>query len=104
MKFQSMNLYEFNQVRFILTAEATGYLDTVELSVEFQKANLEHVEVWVRMQGDNVKGKIREFAAKSTDTESDSFHQSLITQVNEMEDIGDYIDAWIFRRRKEKAE
>jgi cobalamin biosynthesis Co2+ chelatase CbiK len=97
-------LYDFNQVRFTLHQQATGYLDDVELSIEYQKENLNHVEIWVRTCHDMVKGKIRDFAAANKNIDSEDFIQSLITQVNAMPDIGDYIDAWIWRRQKEASQ
>jgi hypothetical protein len=57
--FQQTDLYEYKQLRFILCKEATGLLETVELSIEYQKENLDNVEVWVRKNSDNVKGRIR---------------------------------------------
>ena len=98
------DLYEFNQLRFILPAETTGLLDTVELSIEYQENNLKNVEVWVRVNGDNVKGQIRSFEAKNKNPKTESFHQDLLTQVNKIPDINDYIDAWIWRRQKEAQE
>jgi len=101
---QFTDLFEFKQIRFILPAETTGLLDNVELSIEYQEANLKNVEVWVRVHGDNVKGRIRVFEAKNKNTKAESFEQNLITQVNDMPDINDYIDAWIWRRNKEAGE
>jgi len=101
MVFQQMELYEYSQMRFILPADTTGLLDTVEMSIEYQAENMKNVEVWVRKHGDNVKGKIRSFEADNKNPDSPSFHQNLITQVNGMPDINDYIDAWIWRREKE---
>jgi len=99
---QISNLFEFNQIRLILPAETTGLLDTVEISIEYQEKNLKHVEAWVRVVGDNVKGKIMQsFEAKNKDPKSASFRQDLITQVNGIPDINDHIDAWIWRRQKE---
>lgn len=98
---QLSNLFEFQQIRLILPAETTGLLDTVELSIEYQEENLDHAEIWVRVNGDNVKGKIRNFEPYNKDYKTDSFHQNLITQVNKMSDINDYIDAWIWRRQNE---
>jgi hypothetical protein len=95
------DLYEFKQIRFILTAEAAGLLENAELSIEYQKENLKHVEVWVRRAEDNVKGHIRTFEATNKDISSESFQQDLITQVNDLDDITAYIDAWIWRRHKE---
>jgi len=96
---QLTDLFEFKQIRFILPAETTGLLDTVELSLEYQEDNLSNIEIWVRVNGDNVKGKIRSFEAKNKDIGSEEFHQNLITQVNIMSDIHAYIDAWIWRRQ-----
>lgn len=98
---QISDLFEFQQIRMILNAEATGLLATVEISIEYQDENLKNVELWVRVHGDNVKGHIRNFEAKNKDPKTESFHQDLITQVNKMPDINDYIDAWIWRRQKE---
>jgi len=94
-------MYELNQLRIVLPTEATGYLDTAELSIEYHSENLKHIELWVRVAGDNVKGMVRIFEAKKKNIASEDFHQNLITQVNQMPDIGDYIDAWIWRRQKE---
>ena len=97
---QFTSMIECTQIRFTLTAEATGLMDNVELSIEYHEENLHIVEVWVRVLGDNVKGLIRQFEAKNKNMKSESFHQNLITQVNEMPDINDYIDAWIWHRMK----
>ena len=97
------DLFEFRQNRFILSAKSTGLPDTVELSFEYQEANLNNIELWVRVHGDNVKGRIRFFEAENKDINSESFHQDLITQVNAMPDINDYISAWIWRRQNEKS-
>jgi len=94
-------LYEFNQIRFVLPAEATGLLDTVELSIEYQEENLKNAEVWVRVKNDNVKGRIKHFDVKNKDHQSETFQQDLITQVNDMSDINDYINAWVWRRQNE---
>jgi len=98
---QITDLYEFYQIRFRLPSETTGLSDTVELSIEYQKENLAHTEVWVRTDGDNVKGRVRYFDARNKDSKSESFHQDLITQVNDMPDINEYINAWIWRRKNE---
>jgi hypothetical protein len=99
---QITDLYEFNQVRFILPAETAGLMDTVELSLEYQNENLKNVELWVRVSSDNVKGRIKYFEALNKNPDSESFHQDMITQVNDMPDINDYMDAWIWRRQNEK--
>ena len=100
-QFTQMEIYELNQLRIVLPAETTGHLDTAELSIEYHGENLKHIELWVRVAGDNVRGMIRVFEAENKNTASEDFHQSLITQVNMMPDIDDYIDAWIYRRQKE---
>lgn len=99
---QFSNLYEYEQIRFVLPADTTGLLDTVELSIEYQTKNLNIAELWVRIHGDNVRGKILDFEPKNKDCTVDSFQQDLITQVNKMPDINEYIDAWIWRRQKEE--
>ena len=79
-------------------------METVELSIEYQEQNLNNVEVWVRAEGDNVKGRIRCFETKNKSPKSESFHQDLIIQVNEMPDINDYVNAWLWRRRNESKD
>jgi len=98
---QITDLYKFDQIRFKLPAETTGFLAAIELSIEYQEQNLKNAEIWVRKDGDNVKGRIRYFEATNKDPQSESFHQDLITQVNDMSDIGEYINAWIWRRENE---
>jgi len=98
---QITDLYEYDQIRLVLPAETAGFLETVELSIEYQAKNLNNVEVWVRAEGDNVKGRIRYFEAKNKNPNSESFHQDLIIQVNEMPGINDYVNAWLWRRRNE---
>ena len=98
---QITDLYEYNQIRLVLPAETAGFLETAEISIEYQEQNLNNVEVWVREHGDNVKGRIRYFEAKNKNPKSESFHQDLITQVNEMPDINDYVNAWLCRRQNE---
>jgi len=98
---QITDLYEFYQIRFRLLSETTGLSDTVELSIEYQEENLAHAEVWVRTDGDNVKGRVRYFDARNKDPKTESFHQDLISQVNDMPDINEYINAWIWRRKNE---
>ncbi len=95
------DLYEYQQFRFMLTAEPTGILENAELSLVYNQEIMQAVELWVRCQNDNVKGRIRVFEAKNKDTSSESFQQDLISQVNDMDDINDYINAWITRRRSE---
>ena len=88
---QISDLYEFKQIRFILPAEATGLLDTIEMILEYQEENLKHVELWVRVDGDNVKARIMQpFEGINKDPKSESFHQDLISQVNGMPAINDY--------------
>lgn len=99
---QITDLYKYNQIRLVLPSEPAGFLETVELSIEYQEENLKNVEVWVREHGDNVRGRIRYFEAKNKDSKTESFHQDMITQVNDMPDIGDYINAWIWRRQNER--
>jgi hypothetical protein len=96
------DIYEYQQIRFLLTAEPAGILENAELSLVYNQEIMQAVELWVRRQNDNVKGRIRIFEAKNKDTSSESFQQDLVSQVNDMEDINDYIDAWILRRRNEK--
>ncbi len=95
------DVYEYQQLRFMLTAEPTGILENAELSLVYNCEIMQAVELWVRCQNDNVKGRIRIFEAKNKDTASESFQQDLVSQVNDMEDINDYINAWIARRRNE---
>jgi len=97
----STELYEFNQIRLMLPSEATGFLDNVVISIEYQKENLKKVEVWVRIDGDKIKGYINYVEAKNKDMKSESFHQDLITQVNKMPNIDAIINAWIWKRQNE---
>ena len=97
--YTQVEMHNFEQLRVVLPAETTGHLDTVELSIEYQKGNLMHVEVWVRVVGDNVKGLIRIIEAENKNVEAKEFQNSLLMQVNNMPDISDYIDAWIYRRQ-----
>lgn len=95
---QIVDLYELKQIRFVLPAETTGVLDTVELSLEYQEENLENVEIWVRVHRDKVKGWIRNFEATNKNPNTESFHQDMIVQVNNMPDINMYINTWILHR------
>ena len=76
-------------------------LDKVELSIDFKEDNLKIAEIWVRVNGDNVKGLIGFFDARNKNLKSGSFLQDLITQVNRMPDINDWIDGWILHSRND---